>query len=70
MIITSVIIENKILQNPQAEWMVETLAEMDRCEDGEINGEAQTKKGRCRWLSAQWQQGEREIDSFTTQEET
>lgn len=32
--------------------MVEKLAEMDRCEDGEINGEAQTKKGRCHWLSA------------------
>ncbi len=49
---------------PQAEWMVESLAEIDRCEDGE----AQTKKLRCRWLSEQWMQGER--NSFTTQEET
>jgi len=31
--------------------MVETLAEMGRCEDGEINGETQTKKGRCLALS-------------------
>lgn len=42
--------------------MVEKLAEIDRCEDGEINGEAQTKKGRCCWLSEQWMQGERETD--------
>lgn len=39
--------------------MVETLAETDRCEDGEINGKAQTKKGRCYWLSAQGQRGEK-----------